>query len=431
MDKQADADAASVVESPCPFCAHLERCPHAMRPKAACQYLWPLAQPARRIVAASHPLEAEVVGMATADLDYSQLLRKWEHGEHLTDADYLLLRRHILTHPNGEEPVGRWLLHQVTFTRTERLLSDFLRYYRLTDHATECVRPFEKATRCALVTTTPEMVQADQSPVPHKFERLFFDTITQAFWGLAVRKFLQMPEDDAEFRKAFEDVWRATLVCGNGWYGFTVVPLVHVGHMVRYQLLGKKVNRAISWSVANYVLWRAQVFPGVAQLAVSGLSDNIVEECSVGMFEPLVQSCSALALHNLQISGEERRTMREDLAGRLREELRKVLDDYHFMYAKSEQKLGPYGNVGFSSSKDAHEAFDNRQAQLGTGINHTAVAHVGVTHFVRCRLRDFIRAHFPKDAGAPRREVSLHAPMGEDGELMDLLEDTGSRVGRS
>jgi len=70
MDKQADADAMSVVELPCQFCAHLERCPPAMQPKAACHDLWPLGQLAHRIMAASHPLEAEVAGMDAAE--YSQ-----------------------------------------------------------------------------------------------------------------------------------------------------------------------------------------------------------------------------------------------------------------------------------------------------------------------------------------------------------------------
>ena len=271
-------------------------------------------------------------------------------------------------------------------------------------------------SNAALVVPRQDVVALDaDSCVRSHFERLFFDTYSLILSQFLHPGHLALPEEPEAFRTQFEQQWRRVLRYGNGNFGLTVQPLVSILDMVRYQQL-KGGDDLVSWSVANWVRWKMDVFPLTVQRVVPDFREVALKRRLVAMFEPLVGYCALLAARRLRLADE---TEGQSDYSRLQEEFRAVLsaaiEKYDFMYGKDGTPEQAVGALGLSESPKRRARADAALQALDIPLGSKDLAHVGIAAFLSARLRQHLREFYP----ARRTGVlSTDASYGEGAESL-------------
>ncbi len=419
--------------SPCPLCRYVNDCPFRLRPRDECLDLWPAAQPgAREFPAIYRGTETErLVQEARKHTALRHVLRCWERGERLSDEQYLQLREVALQPTSWASLQASAVLLVVLWPQVDRYVQDAIDYYRLPRSVVgDLGRAVSFAVDGGVTLARPDQIELDaKAPVVSHFERLFCATLTWFIYGKLQLQPLVLPAEDEAFQTAVEQEWNRVLTHGNGYFGLTVLPLVSIPDMVRYQQLGGR-DRAVSRSMANYLAWQVDTFPAPIQLQVPKLRELGPKRWLMAMFEPLVTSCATEAKRREQW---EEQIWDPKAQGRMEKQFRAVLsraiDEYDFMYGKGDGSFGTAGGLGLESSPHLRERVDRACEALGVSWRSRDLVHISVAWYLLSRLRGHLREHYRPPARDSAQILSLDMPyVNDDGEtvtLKDMLSTEG------
>jgi len=411
--------------NPCPFCPKLRDCPHDLKPTTACLELWPLGRPESR---SWHILEERDpdLKIALANAIVSDIAERWLAGERLTDDDYLSLRG-LINEASTDEAASAYLIVTAEFlwARTYQQYCDAVDSYPL-----DCNRSDEYYVLSGIgvfggiVCANDYMVRNDSCvQVPSHFERIVLEVHRVFLWAAAGKPSIRLPRNNSDFKLAVERHWLEVLTYGNGYYGFTVLPLIHIDDLVRYQQLGGG-DDLVSWSISNWVIWSMTAFPSIVQTLIPDFGERAFGSRLRKMYEPLVQSYATKFVKRAElIDGKADAPKRSDVAGELRALLWHAIKEYDFNYGKPDAMLSSVGAVGPESSPRWREDLDRRFREFDLPFSARDVAHVGFPRYVVGKfdehLRESYRWHDPEFGEADKQSGAIVEGSGEAAEVFE------------
>lgn len=417
-----DLSPRRLLTSPCPLCRYVFNCPFDEHYRQECIDFWPLSRAKHRVLEANDPVSERLRERALAIAWVADIIDVWLGGGQVTDAQYLRLRREASREDSDDVAVHTYVLSQFLGAGVRRHTLDAASYYRLgPDFRSGFRSVFLKAMEGALTVVRDDMVEKDAGvPVVSHFERLFYDCYRFIFHAFSGAKELVLPHADNDFMNAIEDEWARALSFGNGYFGLTVVPLVSILDMVRYQQLGGR-NRVISRSMVEQVILLMDTFPLPVQHVLPKFRDVALKERLLAMFHPLLGACATKAGRRLEYAGEE---LARVAYPRLFEEFRAVLaaaaDRYSFMHGKAGTPEDAVGMLGFSASPQLRQDVAEICAEWGLDVDIAGLTHVNASYYLSECVVDHLREHYPVTR---RRAVSLDQPVNDDEDttLADLV----------
>lgn len=413
--------------TPCPLCHRVFDCPFDEQYRRECLDFWPLGRVPRRQLEAA-PGEEHFRTEALSIPWVRPILEKWQAGGQVTDEEYLRLRAAAFRLGTQKvESVYLYVLRQLLRVGLTRHTEDAIFYYGLQPRlpawgSLSAIVP--SAVDIALFIARDELVDLDASaPVISHFERVVYEVFRILFYAFIGVRSLTMPEDNEAFLDRFETEWARAMSYGNGYYGLTVIPLLSIEDMVRYQQLGGR-RRAVSRSMVEYLIVQMDVFPLVVQLVAPRFREVALKKRLVAMFDPLAGSCASDAEWRLKYAGEEETPSEPQL---LKEEMSAVvsaaIDEYRFMHGKGGGVPDAVGMLGINASYDLRRWIELVLGELGLPIEVSQLVHVNAARYIGARLRAHLREYYPV---RKMSTVSLNQPVTEDGSTLgDLVADSG------
>jgi len=391
----------SALGNPCDACRAREWCADFGTPRYECLEFWPLSQPAQRSLRVTQPQDEESLRIALGDPYVCAVVRRWEAGAQVTDDEYLDLRRLYLKAPEGPvEEAHLFVIRKMLMPKMTRYISDARRYYGLSGTREDLVATAEACQASVLFADDAVVSAYPCPPVPSRFERVVLSVLKALLWGYTIHKFIDMPRDETEFKQAVEEEWRRVLFYEDGFHGFTVVPMIHMDDLVRYQQLGGG-DPLVSHSISDWVIWSMTAFPLPVQIFSTDFCDKAYGERLRKMYEPLVSSYAfkarARAKKVAYQSGADASDVPapDDLLGEFRALLRRAIDEYDFMYGKAGEVASSVGSVGFASSREWREKLQRRLDQADVSLEAHDLVHVGFSGYVVGKFREHLRRSYP------------------------------------
>jgi DNA-binding transcriptional MerR regulator len=382
--------------NPCPFCFGMELCPMAHNPSDQCLEFWPLGRPQHRALTGGAPDERRWRAMLLSNPGVEQIIEHWLSGAQVSDTQHLHLRSLTYSAPFQDAANAYWYLFtEMLYPKTARYLEHAIGYYGLSEPSPIKLAQVSAALRGGVATANEYMVRNDSSVrVPSHFERIVFEALKTMIFILFGVSFLRLPRATHPFRREVEREWRRVLCYGNGLYGFTVFPRIHMEDLVRYQLLRDKTP-LVSWSISNWVIWSMTAFPSPVQIVCPEFGHRAFGVRLRRMYEPLVQSyATKLVTRAERIDGQRDAPKRADVVGELQALLSHLIEEYDFNYGKPDAMLSSVGTIGPESSPRWREDLDQRFGELGLPFRAHDVAHVGFPRYVVGKFEEHLRESY-------------------------------------